>query len=120
MNPTPSTLPPPTPDAEAGPITVRVGEAPRALALSSVQPNPFRAQAALTVSLDRNGPFVVRVFTADGRLVRTLARGAGRPSDLRLTWDGTDGRGRPAGAGIYFFELRSGDRSRVQKAVLLR
>lgn len=108
------------PDAEAGPITVRVGEAPRALALSSVQPNPFRGQADLTVSLDRNGPFVVRVFTADGRLVRTLARGAGRPSDLRLTWDGTDGRGRPAGAGIYFFELRSGDRTRVQKAVLLR
>lgn len=74
----------------------------------------------MAVSLDRSGPFVVRVFAADGRLVRTLARGAGRPSDLLLTWDGTDGRGRPAGAGIYFFELRSGNRTRVQKAVLLR
>lgn len=108
------------PDAEAGPLTVTVGEAPRALALSSVRPNPIRGGAALTVSLDRSGPFVVRVFAADGRLIRTLARGAGRPSDLRLTWDGTDGRGRPAGAGIYFFELRSGNRTRVQKAVLLR
>jgi len=108
------------PAAEAGPIAVTVGEAPRVLALSSVRPNPFRAGASVAVSLDRSGPFMVRVFTADGRLVRTLARGAGRPSDLRLTWDGTDGRGRPAGAGIYFFELRSGSRTRVQKAVLLR
>lgn len=108
------------PSAEAGPITVTVGEAPRVLALSPVRPNPFRAGAAMGVSLDRSGPFVVRVFAADGKLVRTLARGAGRPSDLVLTWDGTDGRGRPAGAGIYFFELRSGNRTRVQKAVLLR
>ena len=97
-----------------------VGEAPRVFALSSVRPNPFRTGASVAVSLDRSGPFMVRVFTADGRLVRTLARGVGRPSDLRLTWDGTDGRGRPAGAGIYFFELRSGNRTRVQKAVLLR
>lgn len=108
------------PSAEAGPITVTVEAAPRPFALSAVRPNPFRAGASMAVSLDRSGPFVVRVFAADGRLVRTLARGAGRPSDLLLTWDGTDGRGRPAGAGIYFFELRSGNRTRVQKAVLLR
>jgi len=97
-----------------------VGGAPRVLAMKRARPNPFRGGTSFAVSLDRDGPFMVRVFSADGRLVRTLARGTGRPSDLVLTWDGDDDRGRPAGAGIYFFELRSEGRTRVQKAVLLR
>lgn len=108
------------PAAEVGPRTVTVGGAPRVLAMNRARPNPFRGGTSFAVSLDRDGPFVVRVFSADGRLVRTLARGTGRPSDLVLTWDGDDDRGRPAGAGIYFFELRSDGRTRVQKAVLLR
>jgi hypothetical protein len=116
--------------AEAGPVPVVVATvppAPRALALSSVRPNPFRpgaspgsAVARLSALLDRDGPFVVRVFSAGGRLVRTLERGESRPAELRLQWDGNDDRGRPAGTGIYFFELRSGNRTRVQRAVLLR
>jgi immune inhibitor A len=111
------------PSAEAGPVLVLVpvgAGAPRTLRLSPVQPNPFVSEAAVGVSLDRDGPFMVRVFRVDGRLVRTLARGPGKAADLRLRWDGRDDRGRQAGAGIYFIELRSGNRTRVQKAVLLR
>ncbi|HLQ65685.1 MAG TPA: M6 family metalloprotease domain-containing protein [Candidatus Limnocylindrales bacterium] len=112
------------PDAEAGPVQVTVpgggGAAPRVFALSRVHPNPFASDASMSLSLDRDAPFVVRVFRADGRLVRTLAKGASQPAEGRVHWDGRDDRGRPAGAGIYFFELRSGNRARVQKAVLLR
>jgi immune inhibitor A len=109
--------------AEAGPVPVLVTTAPpvpRALSLSPVRPNPFRAGASFSAYLDREGAFVVRVFSADGRLVRTLQRGESRPAEVRLQWDGKDDRGRPAGAGIYFFELRSAGRARVQRAVLLR
>jgi M6 family metalloprotease-like protein len=113
------------PTAEAGPIQVLVppggpSGAPRAFAMSPVHPNPFAGDAMVTVSLDRAEPFMVRVFRADGRLVRTLARGPGAPSELPLRWDGRDDHGRPAGAGLYFIQLRSGNRTRVQKAVLLR
>ncbi len=55
-----------------------------------------------------------------GRLVRTLADSRGRQGILPLSWDGTDGRGRPVGAGLYFFELRAASGVRVEKAVLLR
>ena len=111
--------------AEAGPVEVQVPEggspgAPRVFALGPVHPNPFSADASVTVSLDRGGSFMVRVFRADGRLVRTLAQGSVAPSELPLRWDGRDDHGRPAGAGLYFFQLRSGNRTRVQKAVLLR
>lgn len=108
---------------EAGPVPVEIpgsSSPPRALAISRVRPNPFRPDAAFSVSLDRTGPYVVRVYRANGSLVRTLAEGNGTPSTIPFTWDGLDDRGRPAGSGIYFFELRSAGRTRVQKAVLLR
>ena len=109
---------------EAGPLRVDVpgggSDAPRVFAMSKVRPNPFRPNATFSVTLDRSGPFVVRVYRADGSLVRTLAQGDGAPAEIPFTWDGNDDRGRAAGSGLYFFELRSGARTRVQKAVLLR
>jgi immune inhibitor A len=113
------------PSAEVGPVVVTVssgpgGGAPRALAIDRIRPNPFRPNASFSVSLDRDGPYVVRVFRVDGSLVRTLADSRGRQGVLPFTWDGTDDRGRPVGAGLYLFELRAQGRVRVQKAILLR
>jgi hypothetical protein len=114
------------PDATAGPVLVAIpsaageGAPPRVLALTRIRPNPFTPHAQFSVSLDRDGPYVVRVYRADGSLVRTLADSHGRQGILPMSWDGTDARGRPAGAGLYFFELRAASGVRVQKAVLLR
>jgi immune inhibitor A len=114
------------PSATVGPVRVGVpagvgdGSPPRALVLSSIVPNPFSGSARFSVSLDRDGPFVVRVYRSDGSLVRTLADSPGRTQDYPFAWDGTDDRGRPVGTGIYFVQLRSGTRVRTQKAVLLR
>lgn len=113
------------PDVLAGPIRVSVPApvpptAPKVFALGRVHPNPFQPNANLAVSLDRDGPFMVRIYRPDGRLVRTL-RFAARPAGTHpVTWDGRDDGGRAAAAGIYLFELRFGQRTRVQKAVLLR
>ena len=113
------------PDAVAGPIRVTLPAlvpeaAPRVFALSRIHPNPFRPNANVAVSLDRDGPFMVRIYRPDGRVVRTL-RFATRPAGTHaISWDGRDDRGRSAAAGIYLFELRFGARTRVQKAVLLR
>ena len=111
------------PGVEYGPVAVEVpasaGMSP-SLALGRVSPNPFNPRATVTVTLDRDGPYVLRVFRADGRLVRTIHDGHGVTGPHRFTWDGTDDRGAAAGTGIYLFELRSGGGSRVEKAVLLR
>jgi len=113
------------PDVLAGPLRVSLPNpsppmAPRVLALSSIRPNPFHPSAGMAVSLDRDGPFMVRIYRTDGRLVRTM-RFPTRPAGTHpATWDGRDDRGQQAAAGLYLFELRFGGRTRVQKAVLLR
>ncbi len=112
------------PDAVAGPIEATLpsttpGSPPRVLAIGRVTPNPFAGSAAFSVSLDRDGPYVVRVYRVDGSLVRTLADSYGHAATYPFTWNGTDDRGTPVGAGVYFFHLRSGNRVRVQRAVLI-
>jgi len=109
--------------AEAGPILVEVpaeSTAPKALALGRVRPNPFNPVAAIPVSLDRDGRFVLRVYRVNGTLVRTIHDGYGAAGTYRFAWDGTDDRGARVGTGIYLFELRSESRIRVEKAILLR
>ena len=45
---------------------------------------------------------------ADGREVRVLARAQGfSAGPQRLAWDGRDGEGREAGAGVYFVRMRT-------------
>jgi len=113
------------PDVVAGPIRVTVPalappQAPRVFDFAPVRPNPFHPEAGLVVSLDRDGPFMVRIYSPDGRLVRSM-RFDSRPAGTHsIRWDGRDAQGRLAAAGIYLFELRFGSRTRVQKAVLLR
>ena len=109
------------PDADWGPVraVAPAGGAP-AFRLSAVRPNPFNPTASVTVSLDRSGPFVLRVYRVDGKPVRTLARANGGPGVLHFTWDGNDDRGTAAGSGLYLFELSSGGKRLVTKAILLR
>ncbi|MBI4363932.1 MAG: M6 family metalloprotease domain-containing protein [Candidatus Latescibacteria bacterium] len=108
---------------EAGPVEVAIpatSAAPRALALGRPQPNPFNPSSTIPVSLDRDGPFVLRVLRADGSLVRTLHDGPGVAGTQRFRWDGTDDRGASVGSGVYFVILESDSRRRTEKVALLR
>ncbi|HYQ96111.1 MAG TPA: FlgD immunoglobulin-like domain containing protein, partial [Candidatus Eisenbacteria bacterium] len=62
----------------------------------------------------------LRVFRVNGTLVRTLHDGPGAPGPVSFTWDGRDDRGAAVSGGVYLIELRSGNRTRIEKAVLLR
>lgn len=111
------------PDLEFGPVRVVIPTgmpAPRALTLGPVRPNPFNPGATLPVSLDRDGRFLLRVFGVNGALVRTLHDGPGAQGLHPFAWDGRDDRGAPVPGGVYLIELKSGSRTRVEKAVLLR
>ncbi len=63
-------------------------------------PNPFRGSTVISL------PGPVRVYGADGRLVRTLLPRAGV-----CTWDGRDARGRDVGPGVFHVAGRSGTTS---------
>ena len=69
-------------------------------------PNPFNPRTVLSFALPVSGWAELRIYAADGRLVRVLDEGF-RPGGFRTAqWDGTDGRGRAVGSGCYTARLR--------------
>lgn len=108
-------------EVEYGPVEITIpASAPRVFSLGPVRPNPFNPEATLPVTLDRDGPYSLRVFRVDGVLVRTLHEGPGTAGVYAFRWDGRDAAGKPSPGGVYLIELRSGNRSRVLKGILLR
>jgi len=79
--------------------------APGEVALAVPAPNPSSRATRIGFALPRAASVDLRVFSVDGREVRTLVRAA-LPAGLRsATWDGRDARGARAGAGVYFARL---------------
>lgn len=72
--------------------------------ISASAPNPFRSQVALNFTLPTSSNVKVEVFSADGRLVSTVADGAQMAAGTHsLVWR------LPAGtpSGMYFYKVRA-------------
>ena len=78
---------------------------PAANALRASAPNPFSAATALRFDLAEGGVAALRVYTAAGRLVRTVFQAPLPAGRFRALWDGRDDRGAPAPSGVYFTRL---------------
>jgi hypothetical protein len=83
-----------------GALSVVPGAAGRVFVANS-RPNPFRDEVTLSFTLAETGPVEVQIFSAEGRLVETLARGemAAGPQQLRWQLD------RDTPSGMYFYRV---------------
>jgi hypothetical protein len=73
-------------------------------------PNPFaagREPTSFAYYLPRSGRVTLRVFTASGEPVATLARNSGRPAGMNQSdrWDGRNGKGSVVRNGVYVAEI---------------
>jgi|GEM_PF-2098935 len=84
-------------------------------------PNPFRPGTAIQVSVREAGPMAVRIFSADGRLVRTLMdETRAEPGDHEVRWNALDEQGRRVRSGIYFVKAITPGETSVLKLVVMR
>ena len=70
--------------------------------------------------LPRAGPVSLRVFSVTGRLVRTLVDGPYPAGRGTVVWDGRDGDGRAAAAGVYLYRLSVDGREMNRKMMLVK
>jgi hypothetical protein len=97
-----------------------VRDAPAAIRLSSLEPNPFSHGTALRFALPRRGRVRLSVLDVTGRVVQVLTDDTAPPGRTVVRWDGRDSSGRPAANGVYFFPIDSDHGTRVTKGTLLR
>jgi len=91
------------------------------LRLSDPVPSPFRTGTRFTLEMPAAGEAQVLVFDALGRRVRTLFLGGLSAGGHEFAWDGRDGRGAEAPAGVYLVRVATGTYApQVKRLVKLR
>jgi hypothetical protein len=78
---------------------------PFSLVLGANRPNPFPAQTALSFEIPVAGRVVLCVYDLSGREVARLVDRSLPAGRFDASWDGRDGQGRSAPAGIYLLRL---------------
>ncbi len=101
-----------------------LGEVPAStverLGLSFAGRNPARDGATLELAMPSRAWVEVDVYDVRGRRVHRLERRELESGRHLIRWDGTDGGGNAAGAGIYFVRARAGGEKTDLRIALLR
>ena len=108
----------------AGPTAVeedtRIANVPSAFAMGQNFPNPFNPTTEIRYALSEAGPVRLSVFNLLGQEIRVLAEGFREPGTYRVRWDGKDGHGLEAAAGIYLVRLEAGEFSQTRRMALVK
>lgn len=98
----------------------RAGLVPTATLMENARPNPFRQITTIRYQLTAGCRANLAVYNVMGQRVRTLAEGWHQAGRYMAAWDGRDGTGRQASAGVYFCRLEAGEVSYTVRMTLLR
>ena len=96
---------------------------PKETALLPNYPNPFNPETWLPYQLAESAAVTVRIYAANGSLVRMLALGL-QPAGIyegrsrAAYWDGKNAQGEPVASGVYFYTLSAGEFSATRKMVI--
>jgi hypothetical protein len=94
--------------------------APPAAPSLTASPNPFGGETSIAYGLPTGAHASVRIYSASGRLIRTLAD-SDMPAGVHLArWDGRDSAGAPVSSGMYFLRFATSGVTKTQRLMLLR
>jgi C1A family cysteine protease len=89
------------------------------LGLHENYPNPFRGNTTIIYEMPRSGHLALRIYAADGRLVKTLVDGEVTRGMHRVEWAAADSRGKAVASGVYFLKAESGAGGATRKLVIV-
>ena len=88
--------------------------------LAQNEPNPFNPSTTISFELAQAGGVHLQVFSAEGRLVRTLASGQLNAGTHSVSWDGTGDGGTRMSSGVYFYSLETGGQRQTRKMLMVK
>ena len=96
---------------------------PKETTLLPNYPNPFNPETWIPYQLANPAEVTVRIYTASGTMLRTLAigyqpRGLYHHRHRAAYWNGKNEMGEPVANGVYFYTLTAGDFTATRKMVI--
>lgn len=95
-------------------------EIPLFTELKPIYPNPFNPLATIPFSLAKDCEVSFKIYNTRGQIVKHFAVGHKKAGIYRITWDGTDYRGKSLSTGVYYILMSDGTDTYLNKAVLLK
>jgi len=85
--------------------------------LNAATPNPFNFNTSISYSLPTTGNVNLTIYDILGRPVKTLVSGTKTAGTYNAIWDGRTNSGASAKAGVYFYTLKTTDKSISRKLI---
>ncbi len=83
-------------------------------------PNPFNPETNIRFDIPEHAQTTLAVYNVRGQLVKTLVNQPLDSGRHHAVWNGADDAGKSVSSGIYFYQLKSGDRVMTRKMVLIK
>jgi hypothetical protein len=80
-------------------------------------PNPFNSRTFINYELPESVPVEIRVFNAEGAIIRRLVEGKQGPGWFQTAWNGRQDDGSQASSGVYLCVLETG---RVRRSIKMQ
>ncbi len=109
----------PTPAGSNSPTALTAGEVVRSFDLI-IYPNPFNNEAILQYELPQSGKVTIRMYNSIGKSIWTKQLSHQGGGYHQLKWAGKNNNGRAVSSGIFFCQLKFGNRSITKKLILIR
>ncbi len=86
-------------------------------------PNPFNPETWIPFRLADESDVTIEIYTATGKLVRTLSPGKMATGDYTskskaVYWDGHNNNGEPISSGVYLYKINAGEFSATRKMLI--
>ncbi|HMI31844.1 MAG TPA: PKD domain-containing protein, partial [Candidatus Limnocylindrales bacterium] len=89
--------------------------------VSAAAPNPFKPETNIQYAVRESGPVSIRIFSADGRLVRTLVQSEyAAAGGHEARWNGLNDQGQRVVSGIYFVKTTARNETSILKLVVMK
>ncbi len=93
---------------------------PEKFALEQNYPNPFNPQTSIRFGLPKSGFTTLEIYNVLGQKVKTLIEKELPAGYYTVIWNGNDKSGKESASGVYFYRLKSGDKSAYKKMLLIK
>ena len=93
---------------------------PSSFALHPNYPNPFNPSTIISYSIPENADVMLTIYDMRGRMIKSLVNEHQAIGRYSIEWNATDDYGSNVGAGVYIYQLRSGNKTISQKMVLMK
>jgi len=96
------------------------GLIPELFALHQNYPNPFNPITTIQYDLPVASNVQIVIYDLLGRQISTLVNRVEESGYKQIIWNANNTNGQPIGAGVYFYQIRSGEFVQTKKMILLK